>query len=211
MLFLRLIIQSELNIEIYNIITYILLFFILRKKNTIQTVQVKGILRPINIVFDIIRGTTGIQVIKIKKESFIKQAKKIASDTDTELFGNQDEYVKAVQLFVNAPNQRIMSASGILLLNGYIQAVISTRRRCIRYIQNPDNRDIVLKSKLDKPIIISGLPRTGSTMLYNLLACDPKSRAPRFFEISQMADPTPPVTSEQKRDNDPRIKKVIIH
>jgi len=48
-------------------------------------------------------------------------------------------------------------------------------------------------------------------MLYNLLNCDPVSRAPRFFEMSQMANPTPPVTSREARNNDPRIKAVSIN
>lgn len=45
-------------------------------------------------------------------------------------------------------------------------------------------------------------------MLYNLLACDPKARAPRFFELSQMANPTPPVNSREERNQDPRIQAV---
>ena len=58
-----------------------------------------------------------------------------------------------------------------------------------------------------KPIIISGLPRTGSTMLYNLLSCDPAARTPRFFEMSHMANPTPPIT-EATKETDPRINEV---
>lgn len=45
-------------------------------------------------------------------------------------------------------------------------------------------------------------------MLYNLLSCDPKARAPRFFELSQMANPTPPVNSLEERNTDPRIQSV---
>jgi hypothetical protein len=33
------------------------------------------------------------------------------------------------------------------------------------------------------PLIICGLPRTGSTLLYNLLACDPNCRAPGFIDM----------------------------
>ena len=48
-------------------------------------------------------------------------------------------------------------------------------------------------------------------MLYNLLSCDPVSRTPRFFEMSHMATPVPPVTSQLSRESDGRIQKVIAH
>ena len=47
------------------------------------------------------------------------------------------------------------------------------------------------------PLIICGLPRTGTTLLYNLLACDPQSRAPLFTDIME---PVPPlVRSDAKK------------
>lgn len=33
------------------------------------------------------------------------------------------------------------------------------------------------------PVIVCGLPRTGTALLYNLLACDPRCRAPLFTEM----------------------------
>jgi hypothetical protein len=51
------------------------------------------------------------------------------------------------------------------------------------------------------PLIVGGLPRTGSTLLYNLLACDPNCCAPLFTDMH--TDPAPPImhsdTVEQKR------------
>lgn len=44
-------------------------------------------------------------------------------------------------------------------------------------------------------------------MLYNLMSCDPRARTPRFFEMSQMANPMPP-TTEATRDTDLRIALV---
>ncbi|CAF0789379.1 unnamed protein product [Rotaria sordida] len=40
------------------------------------------------------------------------------------------------------------------------------------------------------PLVLCGLPRTGSTLLYNLMACDPACRAPLYVE---MARPVPPL------------------
>lgn len=40
------------------------------------------------------------------------------------------------------------------------------------------------------PIFLCGLPRSGTTLLYNLLACDPAGRAPLYLD---MMDPIPPL------------------
>ena len=51
------------------------------------------------------------------------------------------------------------------------------------------------------PVVISGFFRTGTTLLYNLLACDPHCRAPLFADM--YVEPVPPIarsnTSEQER------------
>ncbi|CAF5027934.1 unnamed protein product [Rotaria sp. Silwood1] len=51
------------------------------------------------------------------------------------------------------------------------------------------------------PLIICGIARTGTTLLYNLLACDPNCRAPLFTDM--MIDVVPPIARsdsiEQKR------------
>jgi len=52
------------------------------------------------------------------------------------------------------------------------------------------------------PLIISGLPRTGSTLLYSLMACDPQTRAPKWWEMN--TDVTPSSTGA---DDDPRIQE----
>jgi hypothetical protein len=42
--------------------------------------------------------------------------------------------------------------------------------------------------RLDRPVVVTGLPRTGTTLLHNLLALDPSHRALRFWEALH---PTP--------------------
>ena len=39
------------------------------------------------------------------------------------------------------------------------------------------------------PLVICGLPRSGTTLLYNLLACDSNCRAPLFTEMFVQTDP----------------------
>ena len=62
--------------------------------------------------------------------------------------------------------------------------------RNLRYVQDhveahPD----VVHRPLDRPLVVTGLPRTGTTLLHNLLACDPAYRVLRFWEALH---PVPP-------------------
>jgi hypothetical protein len=57
--------------------------------------------------------------------------------------------------------------------------------------------------RIVRPLFIIGLPRTGTTLLYGLLAEDPAHRAPLSWEID---DPTPPAEGETYL-TDPRIER----
>src|SRR5262249_19724175 len=54
---------------------------------------------------------------------------------------------------------------------------------------------------IDRPIVITGLPRSGSTLLHTLLAQDPGNRVPQTWE---MLSPSPP-PDRATYDTDPRI------
>ena len=50
-----------------------------------------------------------------------------------------------------------------------------------------------LKSRpIKRPVFVLGIPRTGTTLLSNLLAADPMHRSPLTWEID---DPVPPATT----------------
>ena len=56
---------------------------------------------------------------------------------------------------------------------------------------------------IEKPLFIVGLPRTGTTILFNLLAQDPANRAPLGWEVQFPHPPPEPSTYT----TDPRIKE----
>lgn len=62
----------------------------------------------------------------------------------------------------------------------------------------------VAAQEIKRPIFIVGMPRTGTTILFELLAQDPAHRAPLTWEIAR---PMPPPTPESFA-NDPRIAEV---
>jgi hypothetical protein len=58
----------------------------------------------------------------------------------------------------------------------------------------------LLQRPIKRPVFVFGIPRTGTTLLSNLLAADPARRSPLTWEIEE---PVPPVTSD-KLFTDPR-------
>lgn len=62
----------------------------------------------------------------------------------------------------------------------------------------------VADGAITQPIVIVGQPRTGTTILYDLLAQDPALRAPRSWEVDLPVPPPTPAT----RATDPRIAQV---
>lgn len=49
----------------------------------------------------------------------------------------------------------------------------------------------VCEQQIRQPIVILGFPRTGTTLLYNLMALDPATRAPRTWEMSHLTGVLP--------------------
>jgi len=62
----------------------------------------------------------------------------------------------------------------------------------------------VLETEVKNPLFVVGLPRTGTTLLHNLLAQDPQSRPLLYWELWNPV----PLTHVQNRDMDPRISDV---
>jgi hypothetical protein len=62
----------------------------------------------------------------------------------------------------------------------------------------------VAEESVERPIFIVGQPRTGTTILHDLLAQDPALRAPLTWELDRPSPPPEPTTS----DTDPRIDEV---
>ena len=66
-----------------------------------------------------------------------------------------------------------------------------------------DHPDVAAGS-IERPLVIVGQPRTGTTILHDLLAQDPALRAPLTWEVDR---PLPPPETETY-DSDPRIAEV---
>ena len=85
---------------------------------------------------------------------------------------------------------------------------LSCRETLLRYLTNRlrltdygSEHPEVAEQEIEKPIFIVGLPRTGTTILFNLLSQDPANRPPLSWEVEWPVPPPEPATYE----TDPRI------
>ncbi|MET0181954.1 MAG: sulfotransferase [Caulobacterales bacterium] len=79
-----------------------------------------------------------------------------------------------------------VTPSGVTAVESNIVEFLKTRLRIEQYArENPE----ILSAEIKKPIFVMGIPRTGTTLLSNLLAVDPAHRSLLTWEAS---DPVPP-------------------
>lgn len=91
-----------------------------------------------------------------------------------------------------APGDRFMQRN-----HKDIVAALASRLKVTDYLAK---RPELLKRPIERPVFVFGVPRTGTTLLSNLLAADPARRSPLTWEID---DPVPPPTTATLT-NDPR-------
>lgn len=124
-----------------------------------------------------------------------------------EYLGTEEELRKARRLVVSycegVENNPFISSIGSFLGKKLALNILKNRKKVLQYYHS--NREFIeAHGKLKAPVIITGAPRSGTTLLQRLMSEDPNTRAPYTFEL-EIA--TPPMTSEANPLEDPRIKQ----
>lgn len=73
-----------------------------------------------------------------------------------------------------------LHALGRFLMRGHLLGILETRLRLAAVWRGQPEG---LNTQIEKPIFITGMPRSGSTFLHELLSQDPDNRSPRVWEI----------------------------
>ena len=117
-------------------------------------------------------------------DELIEQAQKA---TGLEKF-DSDSFREGLDILLGDYNASGASANERLA--GQIHMCLSNRLKVTDYLaKNPE----LLDRPIEKPVFVFGIPRTGTTLLSNLLATDPARHSPLTWEIDE---PGPPATSE---------------
>lgn len=121
-------------------------------------------------------------------------------------FGDQEPFFRLLQAFFDgfAENPHV-SAMGNLAITDWAKSCLRARRECMDYVAaHPE----VLGQKIEKPVVIVGMHRTGSTLLYNLLHQDPRTRSPFLYEMYGDWPHLPAATSRAAHYQDDRMERL---
>jgi len=125
---------------------------------------------------------------------------KARAETGLDDFGPED-YLERMDLFVGALSEIDgLHGPGRLSFHMQLLQVLKNRLLLTDLVkQHPEIRDI----DLVPPVVIAGLPRTGTTHLHNLLAAGPTFRVLRYWESVEPF----PMPSEVGVEPDPRLAR----
>lgn len=127
------------------------------------------------------------------------------ADAPSERWGNDEEIQvlrENLALFsTKFDSNPYISPIGRWLARAMTAGYLKNRARVIAFYEK--NRDFIeAKGRFEKPLLVTGFLRTGTTLLHRLLSEDPASRSPYAFEMERS---TPPLYSGADPMKDPRI------
>jgi hypothetical protein len=138
-------------------------------------------------------GSTGLDADRLMREASKK--------TDLCDFGDEG-FLPGLQILVQSLNDEArLSTIGRMAAKSFVLDRLCHRLQIIDYRKQ---RPEVARQQIERPLFVLGLPRTGTTIFYELLAQDPNHRWPITYEV---AEPLPPAREESFL-TDPRIPSV---
>ena len=142
-------------------------------------------------------GRAGFERPRLTADAVAAAAAKAAGSDD---FGS-DSYREPLEVFLAACRSEAgLTTFGRVLITKMLQAALVNRIELHRWTaEHPEAAD----ERIDSPWIIVGLPRTGTSLLNNLVGLDPMNRVLLQWEAAHLI---PPATLEEA-GGDPRITR----
>ena len=141
-------------------------------------------------------------LVKPKKpyhaENLISQARQTAGLDD---LGSEDGWREGLEALVDAWNREAEPGYiGAAAFGSFCRRALTRRLQVVDYLKNNPE---ILEQPIVGPVLVTGLPRTGTTLLHSLLSQHPQAHCMRYWE---QASPTP-APHPDTRDTDPRLEK----
>ena len=133
----------------------------------------------------------GIRWPRLDAESMMARARRRAGLSD---FGDE-RFREGLDVLIDSFNARdVAHAFGRLFFREYCTSLLVNRLKIQADLtRHPEILDV----PVDRPLIITGLPRSGTTFLHRLMSEDPAGRTLLFWEA---LEPSPPPRSGDVRD-----------
>lgn len=116
-------------------------------------------------------------------------------------FGADHSFGVGLEVLVDATNSPALPDAVRQDALGRIGGLLQTR---LRLIEDDRLHPAIRRQAIVRPMVITGLPRTGTTVTFDLLALDPAARYPRDWEWLAPW----PATRAETIDSDPRIAAI---
>lgn len=130
-------------------------------------------------------------------DQVVSASQKAAGTSDL----GSDSYREPLERYIEAVREEAeLNSFGRLAVRGMLVRALTNRINLNRWAQeHPEIRN----ERIERPWVIVGLPRTGSSLLSNLLGLDPLARAPLHWEAANLIPPADIETAM----TDPRIRE----
>jgi hypothetical protein len=138
-------------------------------------------------------------LIALEPDALIEAAQRKTGLTD---FG-PDSWREPFGVLVDAIRREAdLSGFGYFATRNLLVGLLTNRLRLEALLkQHPE----ILAERVERPLIIAGLPRTGTTHLHNLVSADPRWRSLPYWEsLEPIPDPTEPLGADGR---DPRVAR----
>jgi hypothetical protein len=110
---------------------------------------------------------------------------------------DSNSYREGLDVYLADANRLELTETGAARMQSSLVNLLVQRLKTTDYLAK---RPELLERPIERPVFVFGIPRTGTTLLSNLLACDPARRSALAWEID---DPVPPATTATLK-TDPR-------
>ena len=123
----------------------------------------------------------GLRGLGARRQSFVPEELKAAAAARVGLsdFG-PDDFEEGLAVACNAAEEAGLDIVGRAVAEAGLRRILGNRLLWVDYKQrNP----AVFQAPLTPPLIVVGLPRTGTTALHRLLSCDPAAHAPPTWQV----------------------------
>lgn len=142
----------------------------------------------------------GIMPKRVSPDSITRKAKRATGLSDL----GDNMHRAGMEALVSSVESEPMTAFGVLSSTGFGVAGLTNRLRMIDYLKkHPEVAD----TKIEKPVFIVGFPRTGTTLLQNLLHLSEDRRALPFWELTNPV----PVSDNPEKDIAKRQRRTKFH
>ena len=143
----------------------------------------------------------GVPLLPLDAELLMARARKATGLDD---FGDEDFREGFDQILASLEGEANLTILGRTVARSDLQRLLENRLRVADVARRHPEIDA---EKVEAPIFIVGSPRTGTSILHELLAQDPALRVPSTWEVMQ---PWPPPETASYH-SDPRIAEVDKH